>query len=104
MTIDKIARSILKVNELGQGEPKSKETAAEIAYAIVEIVRSARKISGELLEALEKDATPYEHWEALADFREELRHIAFHISDCDYFSVVLGTVGPFAGEDKKDGD
>lgn len=89
--LDKIAKHIKNSNVLkgykGKGDPVEYETA----YTICEIVESSSKLV-ELFKELQRDTDPEMHECTLENFREEIRHILYHIKDTEYFSIVDGTV------------
>lgn len=73
------------VGYAGKADPIEQETA----YAVCEVVESARKIVEVLFPKLLATADAESHREALEDFREEIRHIYYHVADSDYMSVVV---------------
>lgn len=67
----------------GKGEPPEYATA----YAIAEITCSARKLVS-LFQTLTENSDPEKCKVALEEYREEIRHILYHIRDCEYLAIV----------------
>jgi hypothetical protein len=89
-TINIIAQKIKNSGVASNVPGKSDPVEHEIAYSIVEINESCEKLMGiyrELLGGGAEDETSL-----LESYREELRHIYYHIYDCNYFSGVINTI------------
>jgi len=85
---DHLKRSTALDSYQSGAEPPEHETA----YAVAEISQSALRIVTDIMPRLTKKSDQEGYWNAIEDFREEIRHISFHIRASRYLAVVLDTV------------
>ena len=68
----------------------AQDEALMTATSVVEIADSARKLLA-IFNHLSHDREPETCLSLLEDFREELRHILYHIGDNQFLSVIQGS-------------
>jgi len=73
---------------VGEAAPPEHETA----YALCDIIESAAKLVDEIFPKLLQPSDGEIYRNALEEFREEMRHISYHIRESQYLSVVIDTV------------
>jgi len=78
--------------ELDPYRLRSPSLEQELAYDLNELLESFEKISKIVWPALKDAKTPEAAGEALFEFREELRHVLYHIENSIYFSMICGGV------------
>jgi hypothetical protein len=82
---DNISNSRILDSYKGKGDPPE----FELAYAILEISKSARNIIDNILPSLVSSKQNTHFSDEVMDFREEIRHIFYHIKDSEYLSRVI---------------
>lgn len=85
------AKHLKESGALDKYAPKNGKIEDETAYALSEILISAKKLTGSISEKLSSESDVDNYREALEEFREEIRHIVYHILDSEYLSVVVDT-------------
>lgn len=79
---------ILTHYDAGSGGDPIEHTTA---YAFLEILNSASRLVKEIYPKMQSGGDPEVTDELLHDFREEIRHINYHIRDSNFLSVVIGS-------------
>jgi hypothetical protein len=74
----------------------SRASAHETAYAVMEILDSNEKIV-EICKQLAASESREAALELLEDFREELRHVLYHVEASDFLSVIIGSTHVHSG-------
>lgn len=84
----RLFQALQRVDVFKAYEPRSAEPVEwETAHALHEIIAASRELESALRRV--QSAEPSGTADALHDAREAIRHIAYHIKDSSYLSIVL---------------
>ena len=84
---------------LEQQSKLTKEEAWEIAHAFSDIDESISELKSDLFpQLIDNSLTNEEFSDLMIDIGEELRHIAYHIAACNYYSY-LSVIAPGSDSD-----
>jgi hypothetical protein len=90
--LDQVSEHLRQSGALNNYQGKEAPVENEVAYSLSDIAESSRRIAEQIFPRIVSPSTPETYLAALEEFRDEIRHIVYHIRDTEYLAITLETV------------